>query len=119
MLVNCANCSARNTAYSRSGASRRVATTTRHIGHVPCDALARLGRERHAAVAERAVAAGLPLGRVAALLVHGAVLGQADHHVAPVELVAVAPPQRGDGGEADQAHGQPGSEKWVTREHDH
>ena len=35
MVVNCANCSARNTAYSRSGASLRVATTTRHIGHVP------------------------------------------------------------------------------------
>jgi hypothetical protein len=35
VLVNCANCSARKTAYSRSGASRRVATTTRHIGHVP------------------------------------------------------------------------------------
>ena len=35
VLVNCANWSARKTAYSRSGASRRVATTTRHIGHVP------------------------------------------------------------------------------------
>ena len=35
VVVNCANCSARKTAYSRSGASRRVATTTRHIGHVP------------------------------------------------------------------------------------
>ena len=33
--MNWANCSARKTAYSRSGASRRVATTTRHIGHVP------------------------------------------------------------------------------------
>ena len=35
MVVNWASCSARKTAYSRSGASRRVATTTRHIGQVP------------------------------------------------------------------------------------
>ena len=35
VLVNCANCRARKTASSRSGARRRVATTTRHIGHVP------------------------------------------------------------------------------------
>ena len=36
VVVNCANCSARNTDHSRSGAIRRVATTARHIGHVPC-----------------------------------------------------------------------------------
>ena len=61
------------------------------------DPLARLGRERHPAPAEVAVPARLAGGRVAALLVDGAVLGQADHHVAPVELVAVAPLERGDG----------------------
>ena len=51
-MVNWANCSARKTGYSRSGACRRVATTTRHIGHVPWTRVARLGGERHAAVAE-------------------------------------------------------------------
>ena len=35
-LVNWANWSARNTDHWRSGTSRRAATTTRHIGHVPC-----------------------------------------------------------------------------------
>ena len=36
VLVNCANWKARNTAHSRSGAIRRAATTTRHIGQVAC-----------------------------------------------------------------------------------
>ena len=35
VVVNCANCSARKTANSSSGASLLVATTTRHIGQVP------------------------------------------------------------------------------------
>jgi hypothetical protein len=71
-----------------------------HAAHRPraVDALARLGRERHAALAERAVPARLAGGGVAALLVDGAVLGQADHDVTPFELVAIAPLERGDGG---------------------
>ncbi len=51
VLVNWASWSARNTAHSRSGASRRVATTTRHIGQVAC------GRSRGA------VANGMPRWR--------------------------------------------------------
>ena len=51
VLVNCANWKARNTAHSRSGASRRVATTTRHIGQVAC------GRSRGV------VANGIPRSR--------------------------------------------------------
>ena len=95
--VNWANWSARKTANSCSGASRLRGDDD--AAHRPgaVDALARLGRERHAAVAELAVPTGLAAGRVAALLVDGAVLGQADHHESPVELVAVAPPESGDG----------------------
>ena len=53
-------------------------------------------RERHAAAAERAEAAGHALGGVAAALVLAAVLGEADHHEPPAQLVAVAPVQHGE-----------------------
>ena len=69
-----------------------------HAAHRPgaVDLLARLGRERHSALAEAAVPARLAGAGVAALLVDAAVLGQPDHDVAPVELVAVAPFQCGE-----------------------
>ena len=112
VVVNWATCSARNTDHSRSGSVRRAATTARHIGHVPCTCSRGSGGERHAAAAEGAEAAGHALGRVAAALVLAAVLGEADHHEPPAQLVAVAPVQHGRGaGDADHAQGQPGSEK--------
>ena len=51
--------------------------------------------ERHPVLAEVAIAAGLALGRVAAVDVLLGALGQPDEGEPPVELRAVAPAQRG------------------------
>ena len=92
--MNCANCSARNAAYSCSGAVSRVATIARQAGDVALSCCLRRDLKRHPVAAKRRVSDRAAQRAVAALDVQLGVLGEADRHERPAQLIAVAPAQR-------------------------